>query len=144
MGLWHRLRDLDDVIIAGGRDLQMDDAQVQAWWDALSPEQRVAVWGAARSQHPHDPAEVHAWVAILKARSQCQRRWSPWYGLVGLLVLTGLVLGTLDAGLQFAGPVVGAVVGVALGRLRVQATLERRRADLLAWLLSTRSAAEIP
>lgn len=142
MRLWHRLRDLDCVIIAGGRELQVDDGQVQAWWDELSPEQRVAVWDAARSQHPDDPAEVHAWVAILKARSRNARRWSPWYGLLGLFALTALVLGTIDAGVQFAVPGIGAVAGVALGRLRVQATLERRRADLLDWLLKTRSVAE--
>lgn len=62
MGLWQRLRDLDYVIIAVGRHMQLDDVQLKAWWDELPPEHRVAVWDAARSQQPDDPEAVRAWV----------------------------------------------------------------------------------
>ena len=91
MGLWQRMRRLDHEIIAGGRDMQLDDAELQVWWNELSPEHKVAVWTAARSQQPDDPQAVRAWVAILKARSEHELRWSRWYGLLALLTLAGLL-----------------------------------------------------
>ena len=144
MGLWQRMRRLDHEIIAGGRDMQLDDAELQVWWNELSPEHKVAVWTAARSQQPDDPQAVRAWVAILKARSEHEFRWSRWYGLLALLTLAGLLwlTASVDGAMQVALPGIGVVVGMALGRLWVQAKLERRRADLLDWLLSP-SAAEI-
>ena len=144
MGLWQRMRNLDHVIIAGGRHLPLDDAELQAWWNDLSPEHKVAVWNAARTQQPDDLEAVRAWVAILKARSKHERRWNPWYAILGLLTLAGLVwlTASVDDGLRFALPGIGVVVGMALGRLRLQAQLERRRADLLEWIVTTHSALE--
>lgn len=144
MGLWQRMRNLDYVIIAGGRHLQLADEELQVWWNELLPEHKVAVWNAARTQPPDELEAVRAWVAVLKARSTYERRWTPWYAMLGLLTLAGLVwlTASVEDGLRFALPGIGVVVGMALGRLRVQAQLERRRADLLEWLVITRSSLE--
>ena len=142
MTLWHRLRALDHAFMAGGRGMRLDDAHLQTGWDELSPQHRVAVWHAARSGSPEDREVVHVWVAVLRARSDHERRWTRWYWALGAVVLLGLVwlTASVDDGLLFALPGVGVVFAHGYGRLRFQVQLERRRADLLAWLVDTRPA----